>query len=106
MKFINSFISEYGLVIIYTLLTAIVGFIGTQIKKFYKKRRETKRKRKVVGICIKAVEKLYKDFDDAEKLKKVKENTFDMLAHEDIKITEIEIELLIESVADELGIKR
>lgn len=104
MTILKDFISEYGLLIIYTLLTAVAGFIGTQIKKLYEKHINTDRKRKVVETCVKAVEQLYKDLDGAEKLEKAKENILAMLTQECIEITEIEMDMLIESVVAEFNL--
>lgn len=106
MNFLNSFISEYGLLIIYTLLTAVAGFIGTQIKRLYEKHINTDRKRKVVETCVKAVEQLYKDIDGSEKLQKAKENILQMLTQEGVEITEIEMDMLIESVVSEFNRKK
>ncbi len=104
MTIMKDFISEYGLLIIYTLLTAISGFIGTQIKRLYEKRINTERKRKVVETCVKAVEQLYHDLDGPEKLEKAKENILAMLTQEGIEITEIEMDMLIESVVAEFNL--
>ena len=104
MTIMKDFISEYGLLIIYTLLTAIAGFIGTQIKRLYEKRINTERKRKVVETCVKAVEQLYHDLDGPEKLEKAKENILAMLTQEGIEITEIEMDMLIESVVAEFNL--
>lgn len=104
MNILNAFISEYGLLIIYTLLTAFAGFIGTQIKRLYEKHINTDRKRKVVETCVKAVEQLYHDLDGAEKLEKAKENILAMLSQESIEITELEMDMLIESVVAEFNL--
>lgn len=104
MNIFKDFVSEYGLLVIYTLLTAIAGFIGTQIKRLYEKHINTDRKRKVVETCVKAVEQLYRDLDGAEKLEKAKENIFAMLTQEGIEITEIEMDMLIESVVAEFNL--
>ena len=104
MNIFKDFVSEYGLLIIYTLLTAIAGFIGTQIKKLYETHINTDRKRKVVETCVKAVEQLYRDLDGTEKLEKAKENIFAMLTQEGIEITEIEMDMLIESVVAEFNL--
>ena len=106
MNILNSFISEYGLLIIYTLLTAVAGFIGAQIKRLYEKHINTDRKRKVVETCVKSVEQLYKDIDGSEKLQKAKENILQMLTQEGIEITEIEMDMLIESVVSEFNRKK
>ena len=104
MNILNAFISEYGLLIIYTLLTAFAGFIGTQIKRLYEKHINTDRKRKVVETCVKAVEQLYHDLDGAEKLEKAQENILAMLSQESIEITELEMDMLIESVVAEFNL--
>jgi len=104
MNIFKEFVSEYGLLIIYTLLTAIAGFIGTQIKRLYEKHINTDRKRKVVETCVKAVEQLYHDLDGAEKLEKAKENIFAMLTQDGIEITELEMDMLIESVVAEFNL--
>lgn len=80
------------------------GFIGTQIKRLYEKRINTERKRKVVKTCVKAVEQLYRDLDGAEKLQKAKENILKMLTQEGIEITDIEMNMLIESVVAEFNL--
>ncbi len=104
MTIMKDFISEYGLLIIYTLLTAIAGFIGTQIKRLYEQRINTERKRRVVETCVKAVEQLYHELDGPEKLEKAKENILAMLTQEGIEITEIEMDMLIESVVAEFNL--
>ena len=70
MEFITNFISEYGLMILYALLTALAGFIGTQIKKIYENHVNDETKQKVVATCVKAVEQLYQDLNGEEKLNK------------------------------------
>ena len=104
MNIFKVFISEYGVLIIYTVLTAIAGFVGTQIKRLYEQHINTDRKRKVVETCVKAVEQLYHDLDGAAKLEKAKENILEMLTQDGIVITEIEMDMLIESVVAELNL--
>ena len=79
MEFITSFISEYGLMILYALLTALAGFIGTQLKRIYENHINDETKEKVVATCVKAVEQLYHDLNGEEKLAKAKENIVAML---------------------------
>ena len=40
MTFFTDFISQYGMVIVYAVLTAIAGFLGAQVKKIYEKHTE------------------------------------------------------------------
>ena len=104
MNIFNDFISEYGVLIIYTVLTAIAGFICTQIKRLYEQHINTDRKRKVVETCVKAVEQRYRDLDGAAKLEKAKENILEMLTQDGIEITELEMDMLIESVVAEFNL--
>ena len=104
MNIFKDFISEYGVLIIYTVLTAVAGFIGTQIKRLYEQHINTDRKHKVVETCVKAVEQLYRDLDGTEKLEKAKENILEMLTQEGIEITEIEMDMLIESMVAEFNL--
>lgn len=104
MEFITNFISEYGLMILYALLTAFAGFIGTQIKKIYENHVNDETKQKVVATCVKAVEQLYQDLNGEEKLNKAKENIVAMLSTKGIEITDIEIDMLIESCVAELNL--
>ena len=102
---IREFINQYGMMLLYAALTAIAGFIGTQIKRLYKKITDDETKRKVVETCVKAVEQLYRDLSGPEKLEKAKENILAMLAQKGIDIAEIEMDLLIEACVAELKFK-
>lgn len=104
MEFITNFISEYGLMILYALLTALAGFIGTQIKKIYENHVNDETKQKVVATCVKAVEQLYQDLNGEEKLNKAKENIVAMLSTKGIEISDIEIDMLIESCVAEMNL--
>ena len=104
MDFISNFISEYGLMILYGLLTALAGFIGTQLKKIYENHVNDETKEKVVATCVKAVEQLYHDLNGTEKLAKAKENIVAMLTAKGIEITDLEIDMLIESCVAEFNI--
>lgn len=94
---IQEFISQYGMMLLYAALTAVAGFIGTQIQRIYKKLTEDETKKQVVETCVKAVEQLYRDLSGAEKLEKAKENIIAMLGYKGIDIAEIEMDMLIES---------
>ena len=104
MEFITSFISEYGLMILYALLTALAGFIGTQLKRIYENHINDETKEKVVATCVKAVEQLYHDLNGEEKLAKAKENIVAMLTAKGIEISDLEIDMLIESCVAEFNI--
>lgn len=103
MKIANDFLSQYGLIIIYTLLTAVFGFLGSKLKKILESREAENTKEKVVRTCVKAVEQLYRDLDGPEKLKKAKENITAMLSSKGIDISDIEMDMLIEACVAEFN---
>ena len=99
----NSDIIAYVLPVIAAFITGMAGYIGNQIKKLYEKYVNTKVKQDVVRTCVKAVEQLYHDLGGPEKLEKAKEGIEDMLNEKGIPISELEMNLLIESVVSEFN---
>ena len=104
MTLVSDFLSQYGTVLAYTALTAILGFIGTQIKKIYNRVTADDTKRKVVETCVKAVEQIYQDLSGTEKLEKAKENIIEILTNKGIVISEIEMDMLIEACVAEFNL--
>lgn len=99
----NELFATYVLPIIAAAVTALAGFLGTQIKGLYQKYINDKTKEAVVRTCVKAVEQLYHDLGGPEKLEKAKEGIEDMLNEKGIPITELEMNLLIEAVVSEFN---
>lgn len=99
----NDIFVTYALPIIVAALTAIAGYIGTQIKLLYEKHVNDKVKQDVVRTCVKAAEQLYHDLGGPVKLEKAKEGVLQMLAEKGITISELELNLLIESVVSEFN---
>ena len=52
--------SAYILPALIAVLTALAGYIGTQIKRLYEKYVNDKVKQDVVRTCVKAAEQLYR----------------------------------------------
>lgn len=100
---LTEFINEYGTMILYTVLTAIAGYIGLWIKSIYTKYINDKTKKDVVETCVKAVEQLYKDLHGEEKYNEVVLSVSEMLAAKGITITELEIKMLIEAAVGEFN---
>jgi prepilin signal peptidase PulO-like enzyme (type II secretory pathway) len=97
----NEFVSTYGATILYSILTAIAGYLGIVVKNLYTKHINDKTKKEVAETCVKAVEQLYKNLHGDEKLQKALEAASEMLASKGITIGEVELRLLIEaSVAE------
>lgn len=95
--------SAYILPAVVAVLTALAGYIGTQIKRLYEKYINDKTKQDVVRTCVKAAEQLYRDLSGPEKLEKAKEGIVEMLNEKGIPISEMEMDLLIESVVSEFN---
>ena len=93
----------YGLPVIMAALTALAGFLGTQLKSLYQKYINDKTKEAVVRTCVKAAEQLYHDLSGPEKLEKAQEGVVQMLNEKGIPISELEMNLLIEAVVSEFN---
>ena len=93
----------YVLPVIVSLITGMAGYIGIQIKKLYEKYVNDKVKQDVVRTCVKAVEQLYHDLGGPEKLEKAQEGVRQMLEEKGITITELEMNLMIESIVAEFN---
>lgn len=100
---ISEFVNEYGMTILYTLVTALAGYIGLWIKKLYTKYINDKTKREVVSVCVKAVEQLYRDLHGEEKYNEVVKSATEMLCERGITVTELEIRMLIEAAVCEFN---
>lgn len=106
MDFLKEFISVYGMTILYTIITAIAGYLGIIAKRLYQKNIEEsddKTKENIVNTCVKAVEQMYKDLHGAEKLQKALEAVSEMLTSKNIAITDTELRMLIEAAVGEFN---
>jgi len=86
--------------ILVAILTGVASFIGTKIKKLYEEKINDDTKRKIVKTVVNAVEQVYKDFSGNEKLIKAQENIVEMLNEKGIKISELEMKMLIEETCN------
>ena len=93
----NEFISVYGLPIIGSIVTAVLGWVGLQIKALYERYVNTKEKQAVCKTVVAAVDQIYKDLGGEEKLNKAIEAASDMLNARGIACTELELRMLLES---------
>lgn len=99
----NEFINTYGATILYSILTAIAGYIGIALKNLYTKYINDKTKKDVVKTCVQAVEQIYTDLHGEDKLNKCIESVASMLGEKGITITDIEIRMLIEAAVNEFN---
>lgn len=89
-----------------TALIGLAGFLGTQLQAAWKRIATDKVKKSVVKTCVLAIEQLYQDLDGEKKKAKAIANITKMLNEKGIKITQLEIEMLLESVVAEFNAKR
>ena len=105
MELFSEFITTYGATILYSILTAIAGYLGIVVKNLYTKYINDKTKQDVAKTCAKAVEQIYKDLHGEEKLQKALEAASEMLMSKNIAITDIELRMLIEAAVNEFNKK-
>lgn len=101
----QQFMSTYGVTILYSIITAVAGYIGIAIKNVYERFINDKTKQDVARTCVKAVEQIYKDLHGEEKLNKCVETMSEMLNEKGIAISHIEIMMLIEAAVKEMNDK-
>ena len=97
------FINQYGLQIMYTVITAIAGYIGIVIKNLFTKYINDKTKRAVAKSAVQFVEQVYKDIHGEEKLNTALTAASEMLAEKGIYVSELEMRVLIEAAVAEFN---
>lgn len=95
--------STYVLPVLAAALTAAAGFVGAQIKALYRRWVDDRTKEAVVRTCVKAAEQLYHHLGGPEKLAKAQEGIRQMLEEKGVSISQLEMDLLIESVVAEFN---
>lgn len=90
--------------ILATVITAVASYIGVQIKKAYTKYVDTKTKKEIVDTTVKYVEQIYKNamVSNEDKLNKAKEKALEWLNTKGLKISDTELDILIESAVNGL----
>lgn len=98
MEIIQSNIME----IVVTVVTAIAGWIGVTIKNAYTKYIDTKTKKEIVKATVEYVEQIYKSVSatSEEKFNTAKDKALEWLNEKGIKISDTELEVLIESAVN------
>lgn len=97
------FVNQYGTSILYTVLTAIFGYVGIVAKNLYTKYINDKTKQAVVKTVVQGVEQMYKDLRGDEKLDKALEAASEMLEEKGIAISGFELRMLIEAALAEFN---
>ena len=90
--------------ILATIITAVASFIGVSIKKAYTKYVDTKTKKEIVDLTVKYIEQIYKNtiISNEDKLAQAKEKALEWLNSKGLKISDTELDILIESAVNGL----
>jgi len=99
----KEFIANYGMEILYFLITTIVGYTAYAIKLLANKFINDNTKKAVAKTVVQAVEQIYKDLHGEDKLNIGIENMAKLLNEKGIKASETEIRLLIEDAVGEFN---
>ncbi len=103
MELVKEFISTYGVEIMMAVITFVATYLGAYLKKAITKWLNNKTKQDIARTCVKAVEQICKDLHGEEKLNEALKAASEMLASEDITITDIELRMLIEAAVAEFN---
>lgn len=94
--------NTYFLPMIITALAGFFAWLGNKMKNAYDEKVNTDIKRKVAEDVVKFVEQVNADLDGAEKFELAKDKAVQWLNDKNIKVSETEIEVLIESFVKQL----
>ena len=97
------FVNAYGTQILYTIVTAIAGYIGIVLKNLAKKYFNDKTKKEVAKNAVQFVEQVFKNLHGEEKLNEAMIAASEMLAEKGITITELELRVLVEAAVAEFN---
>ena len=97
------FINQYGMEIMYAIITAIAGYIGIVVKNLCTKYINDKTKAAVAKTAVQFVEQVYKDLHGPEKLNEAFLAASEMLTEKGINVSDLELRVLIEAAVAEFN---
>ena len=97
------FVNQYGMQILYTIITAIAGYIGIVIKNLCSKYINDKTKAAVAKTAVQFVEQVYKDLHGEEKLNEALRAAAEMLNEKGITVSDLELRVLVEAAVAEFN---
>ena len=100
---IAEFINQYGMDILYAIVTAVASYIGIVVKNLFTKYINDKTKREVAKSAVQFVEQVYKDLHGEEKLNEALDCATEMLSEKGIGVTSLELRVLIEAAVAEFN---
>lgn len=99
----KEFINLYGMEILFTIVTAIAGYIGLVVKNLCKKYFNDKTKQAVAKQAVQFVEQVYKELHGDEKLNAALSAASEMLLEKGITVSDLEMRVLIEAAVGEFN---
>lgn len=95
-------ISPYLWQILGVILTIITSYIGLKLKSLYEKKINSEAKKEIVKSVVEMVEQVSNSqgWTSEEKLAKAKENIIKLIRKSKLTITDLELDVLIESVCN------
>lgn len=102
---IEEIINTYLIPMLATIITGVASYVGIKIKSMYEKYIDTKTKKEIVEYTVKYVEQICKTtkISNKKKLQMAKEKSLNWLNEKGIKISDTELEVLIESAVNGLN---
>lgn len=97
MKYFIDFMNQYGVSIIHSIAVAIISYVSFEVKHIYKKYIYDKTKKDVVRMVCQAVNQVYPNLNNEEKLDKTIINSKEILLEKGISISDLELRMYIES---------
>lgn len=97
------FINQYGVEIMYMIITAIAGYVGIVLKNLCTKYINDKTKQSVAKSAVQFVEQVYKNLHGEDKLNAALTAAADMLTEKGISVTDLELRVLIEAAVSEFN---
>ena len=88
-----------------TIVMAIAGWVGTKLGRAIDEQKNAKQIRDIVEHTVRYVEQVAKSMGSEEKLELAKARVVDYANTKGLRISEIEIEILIEAFVNELNEK-
>lgn len=82
------------------IITTIAGAVGKWAYSYLKTKIDTDEKKKIVETTVKYVNQVYKDLNGDEKLEKAQAAIIEQLNEKGIKITDLELRVMIESAVN------
>ncbi len=100
MSDILNVVSDNLIQILGTIITAVLGYVGLQVKNIYQEFIRDKTKKEIAEKTVKYVEQTCKDFSCEEKKQTALEKSLEWMNEKKLNVSETELEILIESAVN------